>query len=477
MSVLSRHCRVKILATLGPSCDSPDILDRMVEAGVDAVRLNCSHAGPDDLSAYVSLVRGVSERLDYPVGILLDLSGPKLRTTRLEDGRSVRLEEDGELRIVPGLEVGTRDRIGCTHSGLAEDVAPGERILLDDGRIEVRVERVEEGEVLCRVVRGGLLKEHKGLNLPGTRLSLPALTEKDRADLAVGLELGVDFVALSFVQTAEDVRELRREIAKAGEDTPVIAKIERPLAVENLDEILDVAEGVMVARGDLGVEAGAHRVPMIQKRILHESSSRAVIDITATQMLESMVENPQPTRAEASDVANAILDGTDAVMLSEETAAGKHPLEAVAIMNKIALEVESEIGFLPSFGARERGPRDQVGLEMAQAACLIARHERFKVIIVLTESGLTARAVSTFGPRVPILALTPNRKTWLRLTLVRGVRPLLLSDCATADELFAAGEAEAKRRGLVRKGEQGVLVTGAMMTRGQSNILKILRIR
>ncbi|MAG58273.1 MAG: pyruvate kinase [Planctomycetes bacterium] len=469
--------KVKIIATLGPASSTPEILGEMMEAGMDAARLNCSHATHEGLAETAGLVRRIARQKARPVGLLLDLCGPKLRTGHLEGGGPVVLEPGAELVLSPDVEKGDASRVGVSYAGLAEDVRPGHSILIDDGLLELMVERVDGREMHCRVVIGGELNERKGINLPGSKLALPALTEKDLADLAVGIRLGVDFVALSFVQTANDVRQLRQAIEGLGADTPIIAKIERPQAIDELEAILESTDGVMVARGDLGVEAGAHRVPMLQKRILREASRRAVLDITATQMLDSMIRNPRPTRAEASDVANAILDGSDAVMLSGETAVGQWPVEAVAMMSLIALEVEAGLEEMDIATADDRLLSSGPAAAVARAACLIAQEARYRTIIVLTGSGWTARTVAAFAPHADIIALTPSERTFGRLTLVRGVRPVFLPFSGNTDEILSAGESELRRLGIVEPGEEAILVSGQLDSWGVTHLLKIFRVR
>lgn len=468
--------KTKIVATLGPASSSPAVLRRMIEAGLDVARLNCSHATPEALSDYVEQIRRQSRLLDRPVGILLDLSGPKIRTGPLLGGGPVQLQEGAALRIGPDLAAGDASRVGCNYPHLARNAGPGDTVLLDDGLLELRVESVEGTDVVCRVVVGGLLHERKGINLPDAQVDIPALTEKDRRDLAVGVDLGVDYVALSFVQRAADLLELRAELDRLRSDVPIVAKIEKPQAILNLEEILEVTDGVMVARGDLGVEAGAHRVPVLQKRILAAANRRGLVDITATQMLDSMIRNPRPTRAEASDVANAILDGTDAVMLSGETATGRYPVEAVAMMDRIAREVEGS-----GWPEREEGQdpvqgHDGPSAAVARAACLIARDPRFRAIIVLTGTGVTARLVSAYRPRGDILALTPSRQTCQRLALVRGVRPVFHPFSGTTDAILASGEEVLLDRGLLAPGDEAILVSGQLDSRGVTHLLKVFTV-
>ncbi len=366
--------KTKIVATIGPASSSEERLEALIRAGMDVARLNFSHGTHEQHAAAFTAIRAVSARLGRAVAILQDLSGPKIRTGALAGGKPVLLVDGAEVTITTEPVVGTASLLATTYPHLADDLHPGDRVLLADGLMELTVLSSQAGLVRCRVVHGGLLGEHKGINLPGVRLSAPAVTEKDADDLAFGVSLGVDYLAVSFVRQAEDLRQVRHLLREHGADTPVIAKIEKPEAVKNLDAILGACEGVMVARGDLGVEVSPEKVPMLQKQIIEAANRHGDLVITATQMLESMVSNPRPTRAEASDVANAILDGTDAVMLSAETAVGQYPVEAVDMMSRIALEAEAS--------GRAAGPTDHsrrgYAHAIAHAACTIAGDLDFK---------------------------------------------------------------------------------------------------
>ncbi|MFM7527439.1 MAG: pyruvate kinase, partial [Nodosilinea sp.] len=397
--------RTKIVATIGPATQKPEVLRDLIEAGATTLRLNFSHGSHEDHQRSIRLIRQVSFELNQPVGILQDLQGPKIRLGKFEEG-SIQLAK-GDLFILTSQPIpGTQERACVTYDKLAQEIPAGSRILLDDGRVEMQVESVDltAQELHCRVVVGGVLSNNKGVNFPGVYLSIKALTEKDREDLMFGLNQGVDWVALSFVRNPQDVLEIKEIITSAGKHVPVIVKIEKHEAIEQMESILSLSDGVMVARGDLGVELPAEEVPILQKRLILTANSLGIPVITATQMLDSMVSNPRPTRAEVSDIANAILDGTDAVMLSNETAVGKFPVEAVATMARVAVRTEQE-GIIH---------RDAVGFgvcsipnAISQAVSRIAAQLNAAAIMTLTKSGSTARNVSKYRPHTPILAVTP----------------------------------------------------------------------
>jgi len=469
--------KTKIVATLGPASSTPDVLGRMVQAGLDVARLNCSHASPADLDYQTENVRRVSRLAGRPVAVLLDLSGPKVRTGTLEQG-SMELAAGERLRVVPGTAAGKDDWITSNHDGLSGDVKVGERILLDDGLMELVVVGLDgEGVVETEVVVGGTLNERKGMNLPDAVVSIPALTPKDKVDLAAGVQMGVDYVALSFVQRARDIRDLKDEMARLKVRVPIIAKIEKPQAVDNIDEILAEVDGIMVARGDLAVEVGNHRVPIMQKDLLARSNRAGTLDIVATQMLESMTGNPRPTRAEASDVANAILDGCDAVMLSGETAVGKYPVEAISMMNRIALETEPWMQRHPvddlTIGA---GAGPDITMAVVRAAAGMASADRFKALIVFTLSGRTARLLSGYYPGAPIFALTPKTGSQQAMALYRGVTPLHMQFPGNSDLMVAEGERMLVDRGLLQAGDEAIVVAGFTELRGVANMVKVVRV-
>ena len=468
--------KTKIVATLGPGSSTPEVLAPMVQRGLDVARLNCSHASHADLDFQLENVRRVSRLTRRPVGVLLDLCGPKVRTGELV-GDTMELRAGERLRVVPGDAPGRDDWITCNHDGLAGDVREDHRILLDDGLMELRVTGVGgDGVVETEVVVGGTLKERKGMNLPDAVVSIPALTAKDKEDLAAGVQLGVDYVALSFVQTKQDILDLKDEMARLNARLPIIAKIEKPQAVDNIDAILAEVDGIMVARGDLAVEVGNERVPVMQKELLSKSNHAGTIDIVATQMLESGTSNPRPTRAEASDVANAILDGCDAVMLSGETAVGKYPVEAIGMMDRIALEVEPWMqGHLESLHIGEDAGPD-ITMAIVRAAAGIAAADRFAALIVFTLSGRTARLLSGYYPRAPIFALTPRQATERAMALYRGVVPFQMQFPGNSDLMVAEGERLLRERGFLKEGDEAIVVAGFTELRGVANMVKVIRV-
>ena len=474
---MSYRRKTKIIATLGPASSSTEVLSPLMAAGLDVARLNCSHASHADLAYQVEMVHRVARLTQHNVGVLLDLSGPKVRTGTLEN-TTMQLVAGRELRVVPGTAAGREDWISCNHPGLAGDVSAGDRILLDDGLMELRVTDIDRERVVhTEVVFGGTLKERKGMNLPDNTVSIPALTDKDKKDLEVGLSLGVDYVALSFVQTAQDIRDLKEEMARLNDRTPIIAKIEKPQAVANIDAILGEVAGIMVARGDLAVEVGNHRVPVMQKELLQRSNSRGTLDIVATQMLESMTGSPRPTRAEASDVANAILDGCDAVMLSGETSVGEYPVEAVHMMDLIAREVEpwmKDCSHL-QIHAAEAG-ESEITLAVVEAAARIADSAHFAAMIVFTLSGRTARLLSGQFPKAPIFALSPNPVTCRQMALYRGITPVQMAFPGNSDAMVASGEQLLLERGLLQSGDEAVVVAGFTKLRGVANMVKVIRL-
>jgi pyruvate kinase len=465
--------RSKIVATIGPASRAPVMLEQLLRAGVDVVRLNFSHGEHHEHLAVAQAARAIALSADRPLAILQDLSGPKIRTGRMAGDHPIALRDGDTLAITTDESVeGRPGLISTSYDPLPRDVSPGDKILLDDGRIELRVARTADETVECVVVHGGLLGSHKGMNLPGVKLSAPALTEKDRRDLAFGIANGVDFVALSFVRQAADVEEARRLIKELGGSAPLIAKIEKREAVDTLPEILEAADGVMVARGDLGVEASTEEVPILQKRIIEMANAAGKVVITATQMLESMIESPRPTRAEASDVANAILDGTDGIMLSGETAAGRFPVETVATMARIALYTEEHYGLRAP--ARVSGSQGTlVARSLARVANTVAEELNCKLIVAFTESGTTARLLSSYRPRPAIAALTYNQQTYRQLALWWGVTPVQTDYAGTTDEMLSRGEDLLKRKGLARAGDVVLMMAGHSHTRGATNMLRV----
>ena len=465
--------RAKIICTLGPSCNSEAGIRALLEFGMDVARLNFSHGSHAEHAGYIQTLRRVAAEAGKTICILQDLQGPKIRTGNLEGHRPVRLEAGRGVTITTRDVEGTAELISTTFQPLPDEVRPGARILLSDGKIELRVENVRAAEVECIVVNGGALAEHQGINLPGTALSIPALTEKDRKDLEFGVKQGVDLVALSFVRSAADVRTARGIIAAHNSDIPVFAKLEKPQALDQLEAILESADGVMVARGDLGVEMPPEKVPVIQKHVIRRAAEWRKPVIVATQMLESMIENPRPTRAEASDVANAIFDGTDAVMLSAETASGKYPREAVCMMAKIVVEAEANLAdFNPP---RRRRARRK--LSISESICDSIAHAaedlQMAAIAVFTETGNTARMLSKFRPRARIYAFSHIPAVCNRMNLLWGVQPMRRDHAPHFEEMLATAQHELVRSGRLRGGDVLGIVAGTQMASGSTNFMRL----
>ncbi len=466
--MISRHS--KIVCTIGPVTRTPRMIRKLIDAGMDVARLNFSHGTHEEHAENIAALREAAMLMKKPIAILADLQGPKIRTGALAGGGSVALRTGQKFAITTAKVLGDSTRVNTIFRPLPHEVKPGDRILLSDGLIELRVERVRGHEVQCHVVNGGILGEHKGINLPGVQLHVPALTEKDRVDLRFALKQGVDYIAVSFVRRAEDVVLAKSLIRRAKKDTPVIAKLEKPEAIENLEEILRASDGVMVARGDLGVEMNPERVPVVQKNIIARAREFRRPVITATQMLESMTENPRPTRAEASDVANAIFDGSDAVMLSAETATGRYPVEAVSMMARIIEQAEESIHEYPRPATQERL---KVPETVAELVCHASRELHMKLIAVFTHSGFTARLVSRYRPLVPIVAFSPEAHTRRRMALLWGVTSRSISDIKKIDGLAMIAENRLMEERLVRKGDVIGIVAGTPMgIRGTTNFMK-----
>ncbi|OGO08844.1 MAG: pyruvate kinase, partial [Chloroflexi bacterium RBG_13_60_9] len=470
----SSYVRARIIATIGPASNSEETILAMIQAGMDVARLNFSHGTHDDHARSIRIIRKVAERVRRPIAILQDLQGVKIRTGALRQKQAV-LQEGQSFTLTARDVPGDEQEVSVTWAPLPQNVRADDLLLLDDGRIRLRVDRVRDADIFTRVEQGGTLTPHKGINLPGIHLSVSALTEKDRDDLEFGLQQEVDAVAISFVRKPEDVIEVRefiRRIDPAKTGMPLIAKLERREAVEQLDAILETADGVMVARGDLGVETSLQDVPVIQKQIIQSANQKSKLVITATQMLESMIVNPQPTRAEASDVANAVFDGSDAVMLSGETAIGAHPVETVRMMATILLEAEEH---LDAWG-RWRGflsgePKDHP-TALAHVAAELAMDRKVAAIAVFTQLGRSARLMSKARPRAPILAFTPNPATYRRLAMFWGVIPSLVPEAESVEKMVAHVETALLESGPIHPGEQVILVSSLPMAlHGPPNFL------
>ena len=467
--------RAKIVGTLGPVSNNPTTFRELIEAGLDVARLNFSHGTHPEKAKLIEMVRTVASEAGKPVCILADLQGPKIRTGKLVDRKPVLLEEGKRLTITPREVEGTATLVGTTFKTLAENLEPGSRILLSDGLIELKVHAIHGADVECDIVNGGMLGENKGINLPGIPVRVPSLTEKDEEDLEFVIGQNVDMVAVSFVRTAEDVRLVKERVQAMGAETWIIAKLEKPQAIENLEEILQVADGVMVARGDLGVEVPPEKVPAIQKHIIRRAAAHRKPVITATQMLESMIENPRPTRAEASDVANAVYDGTDAVMLSAESAAGKYPVQAVAMMAKIVSETEVQMRNDPQRASAQHPDHGQ--LSVTETICESMAHAAedldVSAIAVFTETGATARYLSKYRPGPRIFALSNSEVVIRRMMLLWGVYPLHCPKMKNTDQMVDAAEQILEEAGLVKQREILGIVAGTRTRTGSTNFMRL----
>ncbi len=465
--------KAKIVCTIGPASESVEMLKKMMRAGMNVARLNFSHGSHEEHAARIANIRQACKETGKQVAILLDTKGPEIRTGTLAVD-SVELVENNIITLTTEEVAGTAERVSITYKDLPQDVEVGNTILIDDGLIGLTVEQIEGTEIICRIKNGGTLKSKKGVNVPGVKIKLPGITDKDAADIEFGIQQKVDYIAASFVRKASDILEIREILERHQAKIDIIAKIENEEGVNNADEILAVADGLMVARGDLGVEIPVEEVPLVQKRLIDKCNQLGKPVITATQMLDSMQRNPRPTRAEASDVANAIFDGTDAIMLSGETAAGKYPLESVETMNRIALRAEQELNYREILNAhalkRQISITDAIGLAVANAALDLDA----AAIITATESGHTARMVSKYRPKAPIVAVTPHESVVRRLALVNGVYPIIGESAETTDEMLEISVRESLQAGLVRHGDLVVITAGVPVREtGTTNLMKI----
>ena len=471
----AQRTRTKIVATLGPASSDPEVIGAMVDAGLDVARLNFSHGEPGEHRRRLLLARRVAAGRGASLAVLADLQGPKIRVGVLA-GDGYPLRTGASCELIAGADSAPSPAIPVTYEHLADDLEPGDRVLLDDGAIELEVRSITGRRIGCVVRRGGTVRSRKGINLPGVHVSAPSLTAKDRHDLATALEAGVDYVALSFVRRPGDVTDAKHAIADLGADVPLVAKLERPEAIEHLDGILEAADAVMVARGDLGVELAVEKVPPLQKAIIARANACGVPVITATQMLESMVSSPRPTRAEASDVANAVFDGTDAVMLSQETAIGAYPAEAVATMHRIAEQAESTPSLLHPPPPPSGGPLD-VASTTCKAAVQAAGDLSARAIVAFTETGASARFVSRFRPLVPIIGLTPHEATRRRMALYWGVRALPPVDPdLELGEMVQQADQRLRAAKVAREGDLIVLVAGTPGLRAATNRMIVHRL-
>lgn len=467
--------RAKIVCTIGPASDSETMLTRLLESGMNVARFNFSHGGPQQQCAAISRLRALSKKLDKPVAILQDLQGPRIRLGEVENG-SAEIKTGDTLCLTTLSLIGNSQRVSVSYAALPTDCKPGDTILINDGLIRLQVEETTDTEVLARIIVGGEIKSHKGINLPGVQVSTPSLSDKDTIDALWGAANNIDLVALSFVRNADDIQRLRDLIKDAPSRPQIIAKIEKPEAIENLDEILNTADGVMVARGDLGVEMGVETVPLLQKEIIARANAAGKLVITATQMLESMCENPTPTRAESSDVANAILDGTDAVMLSAETTIGKFPLESLQTMARIIETVENSSPDIWFNYRQERRVESTFPDIICQAAAHAATGSSARCIAVFTESGKTARLLSKFHPHVPVYAFTIHASVVNQLQLAWGIQAFQVNRTYSTDEMLLQAEEQLRLRELASPGDAVIIALGAPVAScGHTNVLKLHR--
>ncbi len=466
-----RH--TKIVCTIGPASENLEILKQMIEAGMTVARLNFSHGSHEEHAKRIELIRQAAKETGRQIAIMLDTKGPEIRTGLIE-GDKITLKNGDNIILTIEEIIGTKEKISVSYKGLTKDVKEGTRILLDDGLIELVVKKIEGNDVYCEVQNGGDLSSRKGVNIPGVHVNLPAITEKDISDILFGIEQDVDFIAASFIRTASDVLEIRKILEEHNADIHIISKIENQAGVNNIDEILSVSDGIMVARGDLGVEIPSEEVPLVQKTLIEKCNRIGKPVITATQMLDSMIRNPRPTRAEANDVANAIFDGSDAVMLSGETAAGKYPIEAVKTMAKIAERTETALKYEEILGKKEMLPQRTVTDSISYASCNIALELGASAIITPTASGFTAKMVSKYKPKSKIIAATPSPKVARKMCLVWAVYPVLVNQTYGTDEMITEGVKRSLEAGLISLGDLVVVTAGVPVgVPGTTNLLKV----
>ena len=464
--------KTKIVCTIGPSSGDPEVLKQMILAGMNIARLNFSHGAYENHLSKINIIRNISNELKIPVAILQDLAGPKIRIG-VVPGEGFLLQNGSRIILTPGDFPCTPEVLAVSHSRLCEDVMPGDLVLLADGIISLRIISVDGDNVSCEVMHGGIITSHKGVNFPNRSLDVPTLTDKDLKDLKFGIQHGVDYIALSFVRRAEEIIKIRNLIKKLGKNTPIIAKIEKHEAIDNMNEILDAADGIMVARGDLGVELPFNLVPMLQKTLINEANKRGKPVITATQMLRSMVDSTRPTRAEAADVVNAVLDGTDAVMLSEESAMGSFPVQSVQTMTELIMAAENNY---PYDSYLSKLPKNGIGDATAYATCVLAEDIKAKAIIPTTLSGKTAMRISRFRPRCPIISLSPSPDVVRRLCLFWGCMPNIMEHIENTDDMIEKSAKCALKTELVQKDSTVIITAGQSFTEGATDLIKIKKL-
>ncbi|MBU3874246.1 pyruvate kinase [Faecalicatena sp. AGMB00832] len=465
--------RTKIICTLGPATDGEGILEQLVRDGMDVARFNFSHGTHEEQKARLDRLKEIRERLDRPIAALLDTKGPEIRLGTFQ-AQKVELKEGQDFFLTAEEMEGTSEGVSVTYKELYQDVKPGDSILIDDGLVGLTVECVKGETVYCKVVNGGVISDHKGVNLPGVEVNMPFISQKDREDILFGIQEGFDFIAASFTRSAEDVKEIRKILDEnGGQFINIIAKIENQQGVDHIDSIIEAADGIMIARGDMGVEVPLEDVPIIQKSIIGKVYNSGKQVITATQMLDSMMKNPRPTRAETTDVANAIYQGTSAIMLSGETAAGKYPVEALRTMVKIAVRTESDIDYNQLFSIRSKESRTDMTTAISHATCMTAIDLSAKAIITVSRSGHTARMISKYRPGCLIVGCTPDQHTFRKLNLSWGVQPVIIREEYSMEILLLHATEAAEKKGFVKEGEIVVLTAGVPLGKsGNTNLLK-----
>ena len=466
--------KTKIICTMGPNSDDREVMKQLVLNGMDVARFNFSHGNHEEHKKRYLQLRQVAEETGIPVAALLDTKGPEIRTGILKDGNKITLKEGQEFTLTTEEVVGDETMVHINYDGLNGDVTAGDRILIDDGLIELHVREVQGPRIVCLVVNGGELGERKGVNVPGVKIKLPALTEKDKDDIRFGMEMGFDYIAASFIRSADAIREIREILAEGGSSMGIIAKIENEEGLENLDDIIEESDGIMVARGDLGVEIPAHEVPILQKKMIKATIRAGLPVITATQMLDSMIRNPRPTRAEVSDVANAVFDGTSCVMLSGETASGKYPIEALSTMVNTVTAAEEAIDYWGRFRERSLLPVvSGISDAITHSCCLTAMDLNASAILAATRSGYTAKVISRFRPACPIVALCQNESTRRQLAISWGVHPYLSGEVDSTDRMFSLAVDVARKENAVQIGDTVVITAGVPLGQsGTTNLIK-----
>lgn len=468
--------KTKIVCTIGPASETVEKMRELMLAGMNVARFNFSHGTHEEQRVKLERVRQVREELGLPIATLLDTKGPEIRLRDFEGGRAELVS--GQRFILTTQEIlGNGDRAAITYKNLKNDISAGTTILIDDGLIEMNVEEISGEEIICRVINGGVVSNHKGVNVPGAVLSMPYISDVDREDILFGIEMGYEFLAASFARTKDDILEVRKILKDHGSDMKIIAKIENMQGIENLEEILEVSDGIMVARGDMGVEIPLEEVPILQKKMIHLANAQGKHVITATQMLESMIKNPRPTRAEATDIANAIYDGTTAIMLSGESAAGKYPVEAVKTMARIAERTEQDIDYNGRMKRRELGKEVDVTTAISHATCMTAMDLKASAIITVTISGFTAGMIARYKPKCPVIACSVSPRVCRQLGLAWGVIPVWIARESTADDLFEVAVHAAEEAGYIQKGDKVVLTAGVPLgVSGNTNMIRVVEV-